>query len=100
MAKAKVVHSDDAVHVFFKGDRRNPEPSTGVIEFPGGHVEVSRCTDGTYWAHIAVIDGVNIVDGRIDRSDRTQSASDLEDHQKINHIAIRVSNKVARFDPS
>jgi len=92
MAKARVTHSADAVQVTFEGDKRNPEPSTGVIKFPGGHVEVSRCTDGTYWAHIAVVSGANIVDGRIDRDDRTQAVADLENADKIVHIAIRVAN--------
>ena len=48
MAKATVVHSDDAATIIFKGDRRRPEPSTGIIKFPGGHVEVTRCSDNTY----------------------------------------------------
>ena len=34
MARAKVVHSEDAVLVEFKGDKRNPEPTTGVMRFP------------------------------------------------------------------
>lgn len=94
MAKAKVTHSDDAVQITFKGDRRNPEPSTGVIKFPGGHVEVTRCSDGTYWAHIAVIDGLNVVEGRIDRSYGAQSVQSMQDADKVQHIAIRVAAKV------
>lgn len=97
MAKAKVTHSDDAVQITFNGDKRHPEPGTGVIQFPGGHVEVSRCTDGSYWAHIAVVDGANIVDGRIDRSDRIQAVEDMEDADKVVHVAIRVANKVPRL---
>ena len=39
--------------VSLKGDKkRKPEPSTHIIEFPGGAVEVSRTGDGNYWAHI------------------------------------------------
>jgi hypothetical protein len=34
-----------------KGNKREPEPGTHVIEFPGGAVEVSRLEDGSYWAH-------------------------------------------------
>lgn len=98
MAKAKVTHSTDAVQVTFNGDKRNPEPSTGVIKFPGGHVEVSRCTDGTYWAHIAVVSGANIMEGRIDRQGRTQAVEGLDDAQKIVHLAIRVANHVPHFD--
>jgi len=99
MARAKVTHSTDAVQITFNGDIRDPEPSTGVIQFPGGHVEVSRCSDGTYWAHIALVDGVNIIEGRIDRDGGVQAVSDLEDHNMINHIAIRVANTVPHFDP-
>lgn len=99
MARAKVTHSTDAVQITFDGDKSNPEPSTGVIKFPGGHIEVSRCSDGSYWAHIAVVDGVNIMDGRIDRSGRVQAVSEIPDHEKINHIAIRICNKTRHFDP-
>lgn len=99
MAKANVVHSEDAVTVIFNGDRRHPEPSTGIIKFPGGHVEVTRCSDGTYWAHIATVAGVNILEGRIDREGRAHAVSDLDDADKINHIAIRVANTVPHFDP-
>src|SRR6266481_547642 len=38
------------------GDNKNirPEPATHIIEFPGGAIELSRTTDGNYWAHIIV----------------------------------------------
>ncbi len=94
MARAKVVHSTDCVEVVFEGDKKNPEPSTGVIKFPGGHIEVSRCSDDTYWAHLAVDDGVNIIDGRIDRNSQEQSVESLPNHDLINHIAIRVQKIV------
>ena len=76
MAKAKVIHSDDSVLIDFKGNKRSPEPATGVIKFPGGHVEVSRCTDGTYWAHIEVVDPANVVDTRTSIS----PSINLEEH--------------------
>ena len=66
MAKMKVIHNEDCCMIIFKGDKSNPEPHTGVIKFPGGHVEVSRCEDGTYWAHIVADESVNIIDSRID----------------------------------
>jgi hypothetical protein len=100
MARAQVVHSTDAVHVIFKGDKRNPEPSMAVIEFPGGHVEVSRCSDGTYWAHVAVIDGANIVGSRIDRANAYElncpAVEDMPHAKAINHMAIRIANNVQR----
>ena len=64
------------------GDKHvRPEPAQHIIEFPGGAIELSRTTDGCYWAQIMIhrgtpIDDVEgyrecaaeIVDSRIDRS--------------------------------
>lgn len=103
MARAKVTHSEDAVQITFNGDKRNPEPSTGVIQFPGGHIEVSRCSDGSYWAHVEVVDPTNIVGSRIDYSHGAQmelrEIPEVPRATEIKHIAIRISNAVPRFDP-
>lgn len=99
MARAKVIHSTDSVQITFYGKKMHPEPSTAVIKFPGGHVEVSRCTDGSYWAHIAVVDGVNIVKGRIDRTDGGVAVETMNNAECINHIAVLVDNKVPHFNP-
>lgn len=100
MARAKVVHSEDAVLIEFKGDRRNPEPTTAVIKFPGGHVEVSRCSDGTYWAHLTVVEAANIVDGRVDYDyGASASVRDFPEHEKVHKVALRVANVVPHFDP-
>jgi len=102
MAKAKVIHSDDAVLIAFNGDKAHPEPSTGVIKSPGGHVEVSRCSDGSYYAHIAVVDSANVVASRMDFQDATenkvQSVQDIPHGHLVNHIAIRISNKIPHPD--
>jgi len=90
MARAKVVHSSDAVCVIFEGNKANPEPVTGVIKFPGGHVEVSRCSDGSYWAHVEVFHPENIGAGRIDYSDRVKAVETLPDANKIKKLAVRV----------
>lgn len=67
MARAKVVHSEDAVTVIFAGDKQAAlEPSTGIIKFPGGSVEVTRTSEGAYWAHIAINDGTT---GLIERDE-------------------------------
>ncbi len=50
----RIVRSDDATTVIIAGDKRNPEPTMAAIVFPGGCLEVSRTSDGTYWAHISV----------------------------------------------
>lgn len=104
MAKAKVVHSDDGVMIEFKGDRNNPEPTCGIIKFPGGHVEVSRCSDGSYYAHIDVVDPRNIVASRMDYA--TAPSLDIANipgvpnADQIKHIAVRISNTVPHFDPN
>ena len=104
MARAKVTHSDDAVQITFNGDKRNPEPSTAVIKFPGGHVEVSRCSDGTYWVHTAMVDAANVADSRIQFQDaiehQIRCVQEIPNGNLINHIAVRISNAVPHFDPN
>lgn len=95
MDKAKVVHSDDAVLIKFNGDRKNPEPGTAVIEFPGGHVEVSRTQDGQYWAHVEVTDPQNIQRSRIDYTHEGYVATgcsipEIPHADKIRHMAILI----------
>src|SRR5579859_3930515 len=36
----------------FGDKKRKPESSAHIIEFPGGAIELSRTSDGNYWAHI------------------------------------------------
>lgn len=95
MARATVVHSEDAVTVMFAGDRKKPEPSTGIIRFPGGHVEVSRTSDGKYWAHVEVENPSNIQESRIDYSHEGYkvtggSIPDIPHADKIQHMAILI----------
>jgi hypothetical protein len=92
MARVKVVHSDDAVEIVFHGDKRNPEPSTAVIKFPGGHVEVSRCSDGSYWAHTYVEEGA-VVDSRFDYVyPTTPNIAPIPSSELIKKIAIRIAS--------
>lgn len=104
MARARVTHSEDAVQITFKGDKRNPEPSTAVVQFPGGHIEVSRCSDGSYWAHVEVVDPKNIVGSRIDYApgDAAEFCAipDVPRATEIKHIAVRIGNAVPHFDPN
>ena len=67
MAKrTAMTHSDDALTLHVKGDKRHPEPTMHVIQFPGGHVEVSRCSTGDeYWSHIHLHDCTEIVGSRV-----------------------------------
>ena len=103
MARCKVVHSEDTVMVEFKGDKRNPEPSMAVIKFPGGHVEVSRTSDGKYWAHVEVVDSANVIDSRIDYEHDaaiSMGIPELPMGDKVKHIAVKVENTVPHFDPN
>lgn len=102
MARAQVTHSVDAVQITFRGDKRQPEPSTAVIQFPGGHVEVSRCSDGTYWAHITVVAPQNTVASRVDYDYEGYSAGlsglGLPQPEHIQHVAIRIAATIDRPD--
>ncbi len=97
MARAKVHHSTDGVEIVFEGDKRSPEPSTGVIKFPGGLVEVSRCSDGSYWAHILVAAPGNVVDSRIDFTEASEITrryvADIPDGNNVQKIALRIEGK-------
>lgn len=55
MKLLKVTRMGDKVQgVRLLGDRNNPEPETFRICLPWGDVEITRCTDGHYWAHFRV----------------------------------------------
>lgn len=84
------------IHLY--GDKTKAiEPAQHIITFPGGSVEVSRCEDGTYWAHIArdrgqsaEADGGVFLDGRTDSdSEGVYAPVTLED-KGIYHVAIRI----------
>jgi len=49
------------------GDKKRPESAQHIIEFPGGAIEVSRTSDGNYWAHIIVNRGdvIDDAEGRV-----------------------------------
>lgn len=98
MARANVVHSEDAVTVLFAGNRNKPEPSTGIIRFPGGHVEVARTSDGAYWAHVEVEKAGNIQQSRIDYNHEGYEATGgsiptIPHADKIQHMAILVGRE-------
>jgi hypothetical protein len=49
------LYDKDPQRIRLLGDKTTrPEPATHIIEFPGGAIELSRTTDGNYWAHIIV----------------------------------------------
>ena len=108
MARCQVTHSDDACCIDIRGDIRRPEPSTAVIRFPGGHVEVSRHSDGSYWVHVGRNVRINdpdadvlghVVDGRIDITHAAQAAYSanvlpMPAAEHIEHLALRIARSV------
>ena len=94
MAKAAVIHSEDSCLIKFEGDKRRPEPSQAMIEFPGGFVEVSRCSDGTYWAHVGKRENGKIVSSRVDydlEGARELGIPDIAQEDKLVKLAMRIS---------
>lgn len=102
--KFAVTHSDDAMTVHVRGDIRNPEPGSAIIKFLGGHVEVTRCSDGSYWCHMQRCINPNsessevageIIDSRIDYTPEAwrnkPSIPLIPAHEDIQHIAVRLS---------
>jgi hypothetical protein len=87
------------------GDKtKKVESAQHIIEFPGGAIEVSRTTDGDYWAHIIVnrehvIDDAKglrskkgtVINSRIDRHEGT--VFDLDRQEEIAQIAVLVRSE-------
>lgn len=83
------------------GEKTKPEPAQHIIEFPGGAIEVSRCSDGVhYWAHIHInqfwadrdCDGLfstyaEVVDSRINNG---KTISEIENQQDVVQIAVLI----------
>ncbi|DAZ90910.1 TPA_asm: hypothetical protein Cy-LDV1_g36 [Cyanophage Cy-LDV1] len=99
----KIVRSDDATTVIIKGDRRNPEPSHLIVQFPGGFVEIARCQDDSYWVHThrnteaceatEKVPGA-VVGSRLDWSPEfaaERSIPQLPAHEEIRGMSIRIA---------
>jgi hypothetical protein len=82
------------------GSKAKPEPAQHIINFPGGAVEVTRTTEGNYWAHVIVFtdghinkNGDNIagevVGSRVTR-DNALNIPDIEDQEHVKQIAVLV----------
>lgn len=81
------------------------ESAQHIIEFPGGAVEVSRTTDGHYWAHIIVNqhqfaggdgDGLTsargeVVDTRLDCA--TGRIEDLPNAASLHQVAVLIRSR-------
>lgn len=64
--KFKQTHSEDALTIHVNGDKRHPEPTHLIVKFPGGHIELARCQDGSYWAHLTGNDSECVIDSRVE----------------------------------
>lgn len=98
------------------GDKtKRPEPAAHIIEFPGGAIELSRTTDGNYWAHIIVnrdfalpgeIEGMEgaygeIVGSRIDYEFPTEPhIIEVPNAQRVRQIAILIRPQCAKDSPA
>jgi hypothetical protein len=102
MAKQfRTVRSDDALTVLVDGDRRNPEPSTLIVKFPGGHIELARCSDGTYWAHVEAVAAETVVGSRVDyERGASISVRELPEADRVKKLSVRLANTVPHFDPN
>ena len=89
--------------VLVKGDKRSPEPTLTVIKFPGGQVEVSRCSDGvSYWAHLHINESAEILDSRVEYNHEIYSKRHdeglkpipkIEEQQHIRKMAVRLNGQ-------
>lgn len=88
------------------GDKARPESAQHIITFPGGAIELTRTTDGSYWAHILVHTGDaqswmdtntmtsasgEVVDSRVDTGSELR---EMADASAIRQIAVLVRPKV------
>jgi hypothetical protein len=88
-----------------KGDPRNPESAQTIVKFPGGSIEVSRCSNGRdYWAHIDVHDQEiideavresaqgTIIESRVDYvpAHRELGIANIPNAAKARHIAVLI----------
>ena len=103
-AKSYLVGSAPKRITLYGDKSRKAESAEHIIEFPGGAIELARCSDGTYWAHILVnrggviddsdgIDGAvgQVIDSRIDYNRPPGDIREIADHAGIRQISIRIA---------
>jgi len=104
MEMLRVTGNNTAQHIYLFGDKKKQiEPGEFTLHFPGGHIIVSRCSDGTYWAHTSIeadktrakprdmIRG-EFLEGRIDCTDVAPNKMDIGDLDRDDcyHIALHI----------
>jgi hypothetical protein len=92
------------IGIVLKGNPKKPE-SDVCVKFPGGQVEISRCTDNTYWIHVVVNNEQrnDLCPGEFEPARVTEGRMDIIGKEKINlgdlgdnglyHLAVRVSRQ-------
>ena len=102
MKMLKAIGNNTMQHIYIKGNPEEPEPGEFYIHFPGGQIGISRCTDGSYWAHLNLEDEKpdgsgrekksNIVMARVDCKDLHTSEASIGDMARPDcyHIAIKI----------
>lgn len=83
-----------------RSDKRKPESAQHIVKFPGGNLEVSRCQDGQYWAHIYLHrgpgTGVGIIDSVLAHAELITAKYPgdvidvIEGADKFQHLAVRI----------
>lgn len=100
-AKQMIVGSAPKLLTLLGDKTKKVESAQHIIEFPGGAIEVSRCSDGTYWAHILANHGFDEGDGSGFSSSRGEvietriqrdgeHVQSLEGVGPITQIAVRI----------
>jgi hypothetical protein len=94
----------DVQEIVLLGDaRRRPEPMHVRLRFPGGELELVRCADGSYWAHVYVATPDNegwdpnaimgqLAEARLDIHGEATSQADVGDFEDpgLYHLAVRI----------
>lgn len=88
--------------VRLEGNPNKPEPEHFRVVLPFGDVDITRCSDNSYWIHIRnnhPNDGDSperrmgkFIDGRIDLTSKHSSECDQGDfgHADMYHMAVRI----------
>lgn len=103
----KIKQFGDAVHgVILEGNPQKPEPIHFRVVLPFGDVDITRCSDDSYWVHIRTNtedDCIAVdtrkpgkfIDARIDLANEHAEASRAVafNNPNMNHLAVRIDNK-------
>lgn len=95
---------DAVMGVRLEGNPRKPEPDHFRVVIPGGDVDITRCTDGTYWVHVRVNNPAHpsfvfddapgrITDARLDIAGKHASECDVGDfgNPGLYHLAVKIA---------